>query len=134
MELNKKKILDDTNYYHLKKFKGFICNQAVEGLIYIERDAVYLFQNKRDGGVPNNTYSSDWGYKYSWVWDHNVKNIELMEEDGWKVVIGSIADVALTVLNPIISDSFDSDLKFNIAKKKEKKGKGTTPFKLKLFY
>lgn len=133
MLLNKEKILSNTNYYHLKKFKGSIGGKLVEGVIYIEDGCIYFFQNKANGRWPEGSQPHQYGYDYSWIWDFNVEGIELIEDDGWKEVTGSIADVALAGFNPTISTSFDSDLKFNIAKKKVKKGKGTTPFKLKLF-
>ena len=75
---------------HLSRFKGVIRDTEVEGIVFVERNKAYLFQNEKDGSIPDRTHPNDLGYKYSWcviegspsaLLCNGVENFELIEEE-----------------------------------------------------
>lgn len=49
-----------------------------EAYVYVDRSSPYLFQNIKDGARPYGVHPNDYGYKYSWVYDDCVSNVEFI--------------------------------------------------------
>lgn len=57
-----------------------IIHRKTKAYVYVtDSGAVYLFQNVKDGSVPPYVSPNDYGYKYSWIFDADVHNVEFVK-------------------------------------------------------
>lgn len=49
-----------------------------EAYVYVDRFNPYLFQDVKDGACPERVHPNDYGYRYSWVYDDCVRNVEFI--------------------------------------------------------
>lgn len=57
-----------------------IVRRKTKAYVYTtDSGAVYLFQNAKDGAHPPDVSPNDYGYKYSWIFDADVHNVEFVK-------------------------------------------------------
>lgn len=89
MSNNYREIRDKLKQANRSIIRCTISGTETLAYVYVEKSgSVYLFQNVADGAPPEVVHPNDYGYKYSWIFDGRVRNVEFVkrfnEEDMFK--------------------------------------------------
>lgn len=79
---------------HLDFFEAIICDQPTHGRISIKGARTHFCQNKHKGDEVDNKL----GYKFSWILDHQVKNVKVLSKNEYLKKYKIIPQVPLNVL------------------------------------
>ena len=101
---------------HLKPFEAVVYGKKTNGIIFVEKQNIFLVQNSVQGNTPCNDNWKNYEYKYSWCYADGkniteyVENLSIEIEEEWKPKLGEL------VFIPEIKESriflFEKDSKF----------------------